>query len=129
MLFAKTSRHIPKPKPVQLFIEPFTCIDTIHYLGALPVKLLTRSTDIDRMRKWLRDLEWCVITQRGMFFIGNRVLLYKQLICPVMDYVCPNWRSAACNHIRKLQVLQSKCLCIATSALWYDGNGHIHEDL
>jgi len=27
--------------------------------------------------------------------IRNGVLLYKQLIHPVMDYVCPAWRSAA----------------------------------
>jgi hypothetical protein len=25
----------------------------------------------------------------------NRVLLYKQIICPVMDYVCPKCRSPA----------------------------------
>jgi hypothetical protein len=28
-----------------------------------------------------------------------------------------------------LQVLQSKCLCIATNAPWYVGNRQIHEDL
>jgi len=33
-----------------------------------------------------------------------------------MDYACPVWRSAARSHIKELQVLQSKCLCIATSA-------------
>jgi hypothetical protein len=75
---------------------------------------LTWSTDIDQVRKWLRDWEWCVITQRGVFSNGNRILLYKQLIHPVMDYVCPNWRSATCTHVRKLQVLQSKYLCIGT---------------
>jgi len=118
MLFAKTSRHIPKPKPMQLFIEPFNCISTTRYLGVILDTRLTRSTVINRVRKWFRDWEWCVIIQRGVFSIGNRILLYKQLICPVMDYVCPSWRSAARTHVRKLQVLQSKCLCIATTALW-----------
>ena len=32
------------------------------------------------------------------------------------------------SHIRKLQVLQSKCLRIATNALWYTGNKQIHVD-
>ena len=46
-----------------------------------------------------------------------------------MDYACPVWRSAARSHIRKLQVLQSKCLVIATGAPWYKSNRRIHEDL
>jgi len=48
---------------------------------------------------------------------------------PVMDYAYPVWRSAARNRVRKLQVLQSKCLRIATNAPLYVGNRQIHEDL
>ena len=55
------------------------------------------------------------------------MLLYKQLIRPMMDYVCPAWRSAARTHVRRLQVLQSKCLRLATGARWYVSNRH--EDL
>ena len=33
------------------------------------------------------------------------------------------------SHIKKLQVLQSKCLLIATNAPWYTGNRQIHDDL
>jgi hypothetical protein len=40
----------------------------------------------------------------------------------MMDY-------AACSHVRKLQVLQSKCLRIATDAPWYVSNRQIHDDL
>jgi hypothetical protein len=47
----------------------------------------------------------------------------------MMDYACPVWRSAARSHIKKLQVLQSKCLRIATNAPWYIGNRQIHDDL
>ena len=61
--------------------------------------------------------------------IRNGVLLYKQLILPTMDYECPVWRSAARSHVEKMQVLQSKCLRIATSAPWYSGNRQIHHDL
>jgi hypothetical protein len=42
---------------------------------------------------------------------------------------CPAWRSAARTHVRKLQVLQSKCLRLATGASWYVSNKQIHEDL
>ena len=42
--------------------------------------------------------------------VRNGVLLYKLFIRPMMDYACPAWRSAARSHVRRLQVLQSKCL-------------------
>jgi hypothetical protein len=47
----------------------------------------------------------------------------------MMEYGCPIWWSAACSHLRKLQVIQSKCLRIATGAPWYMSNVQIHEDL
>ena len=51
--------------------------------------------------------------------VRNGVLLYKQLIHPMMDYAFPAWRSAARSHVRRLQVLQSKCVRLATGAPWY----------
>ena len=41
----------------------------------------------------------------------------------------PVLRSATRSHIRKLQVLQSKCLRIATNAPWYICNRQTHDDL
>jgi len=46
-----------------------------------------------------------------------------------MGYACPAWRSAARSHIRKLQVLESKCLLLATGTPWYVSNRQIREDL
>jgi hypothetical protein len=57
------------------------------------------------------------------------VLLFKLLIRPMMDYACPSWRSAARIHVRRLEVLQSKRLRLATGAPWYVSNRQIHEDL
>jgi hypothetical protein len=61
--------------------------------------------------------------------VRNGVLLYKQLLRPLMDYACPWWKSAARSHVWRLQVLQSKCLRLATGAPWYVSNRQIHEDL
>ena len=61
--------------------------------------------------------------------VRNGVLLYKQLTRPMMDYACPAWRSASRSHVRRLQVLQSKCLRLATGAPWYVSSRQIHEDL
>jgi len=46
-----------------------------------------------------------------------------------MDYACPVWKSAAPSHFRRLQVLQSKCLRLATGAPCYVSNRQIHDDL
>jgi hypothetical protein len=70
-----------------------------------------------------------VLNRKSDLSVRNGVLLYKQLIRPKMDYACPAWRSAARTHVRKLQVLQSKCLRLATGAPWYVSNRQIHEDL
>ena len=48
------------------------------------------------------------LLNRSDLSIRNGVLLYKQLIRPLMDYACPGWSSAARTHVRRLQVLQSK---------------------
>lgn len=58
-----------------------------------------------------------LLDRRSGFAIINEVSLYKQIILPIMDYACTLWRSAAVTRVRKLQVLQTKCLSIATKDL------------
>jgi len=45
-----------------------------------------------------------LLNMKSDLSVKNGVLLSKQLIRPMMDYVCPEWRSAACTHFRRLQV-------------------------
>jgi hypothetical protein len=61
--------------------------------------------------------------------IRNGVPVYKQLFRPIMDYACHAWRSAARTHVRRLQVLQSKCLRLVTGVPWDVTNRQIREDL
>jgi hypothetical protein len=70
-----------------------------------------------------------LLNRKSDFSDRYGVLLYKQLIRPMMDYACPAWRSVVRTHVQRLQVLQSKCLCLATGAPWYVSNRQIHEDL
>ena len=116
------------------FIQP----QTSNILrGANPAGLtldtrLTRSPNIDRFRK--RDAQRLgmldpVLNRKSDISVRTGVLLYKQLIRPMMDYAFTAWRSAARTHVRSLQVLQSKCLRLDTGAPWYVSNRQIHEDL
>jgi hypothetical protein len=70
-----------------------------------------------------------LLNRKSDLSVRNGVLLYKQLIRPIMDYACPAWWSAAHTHVRRLEVLQSKCLRLSTGAPWYVSNRQIHEDL
>jgi hypothetical protein len=70
-----------------------------------------------------------LLNRKSDLFVRNGVLLYKQLIRPMMDYACPAWRSAARSHVQRMQVLQSKYFLVATGAPWYVSNKRIHEDL
>jgi hypothetical protein len=57
-----------------------------------------------------------LLNRKSDLSVRGGVLLYKQLIRPMMDYACPAWRSAVRTHVRRLQVLQFKCLRLATVA-------------
>ena len=61
--------------------------------------------------------------------IRNGILLYKPIIRPLMDYAYPARWFAARFRVRKLQVLQSKCLRLASGAPWYLRNMQVHEYL
>jgi len=70
-----------------------------------------------------------LLSKKSDLSVRNGVLLYKQLIRPMMYYACPAWRCAARTHVWRLHVLQSKCLGLATGAPWCVSNRQIHEDL
>jgi len=93
---------------------------------------LTWSPHIDQVRKRVAQRMGMLdplLNRKSDLSVRNGVLLYKQLIRHMMGYACPAWSSAARSHVRRLQVLQSKCLRLATGAPWYVSNRQIHENL
>ena len=132
IIFARAGRRFIQPRSVTLFGEPIKWVDTTRYLGVTLDKRLTWSPHIDQVSRRTAQrvgLLGPLLNKKSDLSIRNGVLLYKQLIRPMMDYACPAWRSAARTHVRRLQVLQSKCLRLVTGAPWYLSNRQIHEDL
>jgi len=132
IIFARAGRRFIQHRPVTLFGEPIEWVDATRYLGVTLDKGLTWSPHIDQVRKKTAQrmgLLGPLLRKKSDLTVRNGVLLYKQLIRPMMDYACPAWRSAARSHVRRLQVLQSKCLRLATGASWYVSNRQILEDL
>jgi hypothetical protein len=132
IIFARAGRRFIRPRPVTLFGESIEWVVTTRYLGVTLDKRLTWSAHIVQVRKRTAQrmgMLGPLLNRKSDLFVRNGVLLYKQLIRPMMDYACPACRSAARCHVRRLQVLQSKCLRLATGAPFYVSNRQIHEDL
>jgi len=132
IVFARAGRRFIQPRPVTLFGEPIEWVDTIRYLGVTLDRRLIWLPHIDQVRKRAaqrKGMQGSLLNRKSDLSVRNGVLLDKQLIRPLMDYACPAWRSVARSHVRMLQVLQSKCLRLATGAPWYVSNRQIHEDL
>ena len=114
-----------QPRPVTLFGEPIKWVDTTRYLGVTLDKRLTWSPHIDKVRRSTAQrmgLLGPLLNRRSDLSIRNGVMLYKQLVRPLMDYACPSWRSVARTHVGMFQVLQSKCLLLVFGAPWYLSN-------
>jgi len=132
ILFARAGRRFIQPPPVTLCGEPIEWVDTTRYLGVTLDTRLNWSPHLDQVRKRTAQrmgMLGPLLNRKSDLSVRNGVLLYKQLMRPLMDYACPALRSAARSHVRRLQVLQSKCLRLATGAPWYVSNRQIHEDL
>jgi hypothetical protein len=121
-----------EPRAAQLFGELIQWVNEARYLGVNFDKRLSLSKHIDQVRKKVAQglgTLGSLLNRSSGLSTRNGVLLSKQLIRPMMDYACPVWRSAARSHVKKLQVLQSKCLRISTKEPWYVGNRQIDDDL
>jgi hypothetical protein len=132
VLFVKIARSMQIPSPLSFSESQYSGSKQHGILGwplvhSLPGWYTPTRYERRQLSDWVGMLD--LLNRRSCVSITNGVLLYKQLICPVVDYSCLIWTSAACSHVRKLHMLQSKCLCIATNAPWYFGKRKIHKDL
>ena len=119
IIFARAGRRLIQPRPVTLFDEPIKWVDNTRYLGVTLDKHITWSPHIDQVRKIPAQRMGMLcphLNTKSDFSVRNEVLLHKQLIRPMMDYAFPACRFAACTHVRRLHVLQSMCVRLATGA-------------
>jgi hypothetical protein len=90
---------------VQFLGEPIQWVETARYLGVTLDTQLTWSAHVNQVgKKAARRLGVLgpLLKRRSGLSVRNSVLLYKQLVRPMMDYACLMWRSAARSHVRKL---------------------------
>jgi hypothetical protein len=122
MLFAKAAWRVPRSRPVQFLGQTIEFVYSVRYWGVTLDSRLIWPPHVVEVRKKASQrlgLLGPLLNRRSGVSIRNGVLLYKQLIRPIMDYACPIWRCAARSNIKQPQALQFKCFRIDTDALSY----------
>jgi hypothetical protein len=85
-----TTRRIQRSRPIQFLGEPIAWVETARYLGVTLDTRLSWSAYINQVgRKAAQRLGVLgPLVNRSNLSVRNGVLLYKQFICPMMDYAC-----------------------------------------
>ena len=102
--FSKTARHVQNHRPVHVFGKQIQWIDTARYLG-LSVDKQLWSSHINQVVKWAArrlNLLAPLLDRGNRLSVKSSVVIYKQINCPVINYACAIWKSAASTHVRKL---------------------------
>ncbi|GFU90691.1 probable RNA-directed DNA polymerase from transposon X-element [Trichonephila clavipes] len=123
---------IDPPFQLTLFDDNIQWVSVVKYLGLHIDSRLTFKKHIDYLAEklWGRiHLAISLIGRRSPLSLENKVVLYKQILRPVITYGSPVWGAAAATHMKKIQAIQNKILRVMTNAPWYDRNDVIHNDL
>jgi hypothetical protein len=93
VISVSAGEHFIKHQPVKLFREPIQWFKTRN-MGVTLDTWLTRLPHINKVRKKTAQKMGMLghLLNRSDISIRKGVLMYKQLILPMMDYTCPIWR-------------------------------------
>jgi Reverse transcriptase (RNA-dependent DNA polymerase) len=93
--------------------------NTVKYLGVTLDSKLTFKANLAenhlKARKAMATL-YCLLKKKQHFEIARKNTLYRSYIRPIITYACPVFANCADFHIRRLQVLQNKCLRMSLNA-------------
>ena len=102
------------------------------YLGVLLNSKLSYANHITRVRRKpcaaLRAL-YPLICGKSKMNEGNKIEPYKMIIRPIMLYGSPIWGNTCKYNINKLQIIQNKCLRMATNANLGTKTADLHKKL
>jgi hypothetical protein len=90
----KAAIRIQRPRPVQCLGESIQWVETARYLGVTLDAQLTCSAHVYHVGKKAAQrlgVLGPLLNRRSGLSVRNLMLLYKQLICPVMDFACLIW--------------------------------------
>ncbi|GFV37961.1 RNA-directed DNA polymerase from mobile element jockey [Trichonephila clavipes] len=122
----------PPPFQLTLFDNNIQWVSVVRYLGLHIDSRLTYKKHIDYLSEKFCgriNLAISLVGRNSPLSLENKVILYKQVLRPIITYASPVLGAAAATHMKKIQVKQNKILRLITNAPWYVRNDVIHYDL
>lgn len=105
--------------------------DEVNYLGViLDKKLIFRKhieSACNKATNSLRALR-ALLHRRSFLSHQNKNLLFKCVLRPILSYASPIWYKAAKCHLKKLQIIQNKCLKIINNKYWRYSTRRLHNE-
>ncbi|GBN02176.1 RNA-directed DNA polymerase from mobile element jockey [Araneus ventricosus] len=120
------------PAHLELFEEPIEWVTDVKYLGLIIDNKLTFRQHISYLKeKFWAKIYLCLplIGRNSSLSLENKLILFKQVLRPILTYAAPIWGLAALSNKKKVQILQNKLLRIIVNAPWFIRNSVIHSDL
>ncbi|GBN30816.1 putative RNA-directed DNA polymerase from transposon X-element [Araneus ventricosus] len=120
------------PGNLELFDEPIEWVTEVKYLGLIIDNKLTFRQHISYLKeKFWAKIYLCfpLIGRRSSLSLENKLILFKQVLRPILTYAAPIWGLAVPSNRKKIQILQNKLLGIILNAPWFIRNSVIHSDL
>lgn len=126
--YNKSPKRIPRRELV-FGNDRITVSNNVKYLGVVLDKKLIFKTHINEMcTKTIKCFKalWPLLNKRSLLNFKNKNLLYKSVIRPILTYACPIWYTAANSHLKKLQIIQNKCLKMINNKHWRYPTHRLH---
>lgn len=127
--YRRVPRLIP---PVWLDGKPVPQSKTAKYLGMTLDTQLRWKSHVKLKRKEMmlkyNRMRW-LLGPRSQLSLDNKILLYKQVLRPILSYGCQLWGCTARSNLATVQRAQNIVLRRMTGAPWFVRNSDISEDL
>ncbi|GBM45596.1 RNA-directed DNA polymerase from mobile element jockey [Araneus ventricosus] len=119
-------------KTLSFMDEDLTWENQVKYFGLIVhIKLSFRKHAKYNSDKFWNKVHMIIplIGRHSPLSLNNKVILFKQILRPILTYSAPIWCTTAKTHRRKIQTLRNKILRIITNTPWFVRNDVIHKDL
>jgi hypothetical protein len=114
--FTKRRKKELPTGPINVFGAQVEWAKEAKYLGAILDKTMTLKQHIEYVTgkvNLMTRILYPLLNKKSQLNKHNKLLLYKQVLRPMMTYACPILENIAKTHLTKLQVTQNKILKMA----------------
>ena len=132
ILFSKSSKMKKNQNTNRITIngQKLDWKNSVKYLGVTLDEKLTFRANIAnnhlRSRKAMA-LVYCLLKKTSLLSLPCKLTLYRSYIRPIMTYACPVFSNCAACHMQRLQILQNKCLRMATNSPFRTRISYLHQ--